>query len=426
MTVVIADDLTGGNGTGVMTAKNGLRACTIFPGSSDLPDLSNYSCVILPTGSRGLAPAEAALLVQQAAQRTRHLPVTLYAKRIDSTLRGNIGAEVDSLLDWLGDDCPAFIVPAFPQAGRIMAGGFLLLNGVPLHRTSVAQDPKRPVTTSRIEELLVEQSKRKTASIYLDKMAAGKEALLAHIQALYDDGARLIVFDAAEQEDVALICDAVLQWPGRFISVDPGPFTATLTQRMASSVQTQKRVLFAIGSVNAMAAAQVKHMEACGSADIAYINTTELLEGGDRCAIEIERVAGAIKASQAAVCGVVSSGIVPENRVPFEAYTLRRGKTAEELSDEINSAFAQVVASVLAQGAFDSIFTSGGDITEAVCRSLGAGGLALQREVLPLTAYARLVGGLYDGLSIITKGGMVGGAETLMDCIAYLQNGVSV
>jgi len=40
--------------------------------------------------------------------------------------------------------------------------------------------------------------------------------------------------------------------------------------------------------------------------------------------------------------------------------------------------------------------------------------------VLPLAAYGELCGGEFDGLKVITKGGMAGDKYALKDCIAYL------
>lgn len=62
----------------------------------------------------------------------------------------------------------------------------------------------------------------------------------------------------------------------------------------------------------------------------------------------------------------------------------------------------------------------GGDTAVALCRSLGAAGEYPLEEVIPLAVYGKLVGGGRDGLPIITKGGMIGGEDTLIRCRDYL------
>ena len=46
----------------------------------------------------------------------------LFGKRIDSTFRGNIGAEIEALLEVLGEEATAVVVPSFPDSGRSDSG----------------------------------------------------------------------------------------------------------------------------------------------------------------------------------------------------------------------------------------------------------------------------------------------------------------
>ena len=61
------------------------------------------------------------------------------------TLRGNLGSETDAMLDCLGSDFIAVSAPCFPSSGRTLVGGYLLVDGLPLHKTNIAIDPKTPV-----------------------------------------------------------------------------------------------------------------------------------------------------------------------------------------------------------------------------------------------------------------------------------------
>ena len=61
-------------------------------------------------------------------------------------LRGNVGPGIDAMLDGLAavenSDRLAVVVPAYPQAGRVAVGGYLLMNGILLQRSDVACDPR--------------------------------------------------------------------------------------------------------------------------------------------------------------------------------------------------------------------------------------------------------------------------------------------
>ena len=69
----------------------------------------------------------------------------IYTKRIDSILIGNIGSEIDAILD-KDKESIAVVVAFYPDSGRISRGVFLLVDSVPVQNTLVAKDPKYPVT----------------------------------------------------------------------------------------------------------------------------------------------------------------------------------------------------------------------------------------------------------------------------------------
>ena len=176
--VVIADDLTGGNATGVLLKKMNYQVYTVMNTESmDLQALEDCDCVIYPTDSHGVAPEVAYERVYNICSLLKDDAVKVYSNRIDSTLRGNLGSETDAMLDCLGEDYIAIVAPCFPASGRIVVGGYMLVNGLPLHKTDIAIDPKTPVKVSEPAVLFQEQSKYKTASILMKDLMHGKHYL---------------------------------------------------------------------------------------------------------------------------------------------------------------------------------------------------------------------------------------------------------
>jgi len=47
-------------------------------------------------------------------------------------------------------------------------------------------------------------------------------------------------------------------------------------------------------------------------------------------------------------------------------------------------------------------------------------GIEVQEEVLPLAVYGKILGGDYDGLPIVTKGGLIGDSDAITNCINHL------
>ena len=64
-------------------------------------------------------------------------------------------SEVRPMRCWtaLGEDYIAIVAPCFPASGRIICGGYMLVDGLPLHKTNIAVDPKTPVKISEVGEL---------------------------------------------------------------------------------------------------------------------------------------------------------------------------------------------------------------------------------------------------------------------------------
>ena len=94
----------------------------------------------------------------------------------DSTLRGNLGAEIDAVFDVFDFDL-AVVAPAFPLYGRTTTGGKHFLNDEPIHQTEFATDPQYPVLENDLVRLLSQQSKHKVDLAPLDTLRAGAAAV---------------------------------------------------------------------------------------------------------------------------------------------------------------------------------------------------------------------------------------------------------
>lgn len=425
--VVIADDLTGANATGVLLKKMNYEAYTVMNTERiELSTLTDCDCVLYPTDSRGIEPKMAYNRVYNVCSLLKGDGVKVYSKRIDSTLRGNLGSETDAMLDCLGDDYIAVAAPCFPSSGRIVAGGYMLVGGLPLHKTDIAIDPKTPVKISEVAVLFDEQSRYKVSSIQLKDLMHGKHYLAELMNQCVLSGSRIIVLDCITQEDLDLIADAVITSGLKVVAVDPGVFTATLARKLITPSQKKEKskILAVVGSVNPNTTAQMKELWLSQRTYNVFVNTRELLESKGRREAEISRVAEEIlnECGRNAVCTVTGDGIYPENRIDFKPYMERYHCSMDEVTGMINGAFAEITYRIFkAEPTFRGLYTSGGDVTVAVCERFDTAGLSLKDEVLPLAAYGQFLKGEFEGVHIITKGGSQGGRDAINQCITYLK-----
>ena len=424
--LVIADDLTGGNATGVLLAKTGYKSHSVlsYEHSRDNPEFTECDCLIITTDSRGLTQKEAYSRVKHAARVFSGEDVKLYSKRIDSTLRGNMGTETDAMLDSLGDEYIAVCAPCFPSSGRTLVGGYLLVNGLPLHKTNIAIDPKTPVKVSGIAEIFQSQTKYKVASLYLDDLMNGKHALAEKLNALANQGNRIIIIDCVTSEDLNLIADAVITSKQKIIAVDPGVFTATLARKIITPRNKAERlkILAVVGSVNPNTRDQMEKLW-LAQRPIAnvFVDTKKLLESEDAREQEIARVSTEALnlAGTNTLLTITGDGIYPEKRIDFKQYPAH----IEILTGRINDSLAEIALRILrAEPSFRGLYASGGDVTQAVCAKVCASGLDLRDEVLPLAAYGLFSGGEFDGLHVVTKGGSQGNSDAINLCVNYLKS----
>jgi len=384
-----------------------------------------YDVIAYPTDSRGIEPEMAYNRVYNSLKFLKNENIKLYAKRIDSTFRGNIGAEIDAMLDMLGPGYITILVPSFPSAGRICCGGYLMVNGKLLQASDAAKDPKKPVNTSKVKELLQVQTKRKVGLIKIDIVAKGAEAVADNIKAEVGNGCEIIIIDSITDEDIDTVAQGAINSKVAFISSDPGPFTAAVLQKIAVPAMEpmDNKILLSVGSITNTTRMQMDYLNETKKAYIAYLDVNKLLEGKSSYENEIQKIYKQINDNIENVkyIAIMLSSINPDRRVDFASAALKMNCDPEEISIYVNNAIAEITIKLLENHpSIKGVYSSGGDITVAICKMLNASGLNLISEVVPLAAYGKIVGGKIPGLNIVTKGGMVGDQTTAAFCADYL------
>ena len=107
--LILADDLTGANDSGVHFLSLSDHVLVVTN-----PEISNHieiaETTIVNTDSRLIPSSEAYAVIRKVIQKFSPYKPTVIYKKIDSTFRGNIGSEIDALLD-----CLPYSVCVLPQ-----------------------------------------------------------------------------------------------------------------------------------------------------------------------------------------------------------------------------------------------------------------------------------------------------------------------
>src|ERR687890_858338 len=252
---VIADDLTGAADTGVQFVHAGYRTAVFFRATHKLAD--DLDAVVFYTDSRAMPAGFAAKRVLEAARAAREARIVY--KKLDSTLRGNVAAELASALGGARRD-RVVVAPAFPAAGRTTVGGIQRVHGMPVDETEMANDPNTPVSEAHVPSLL--------ADAFSPVGALGVEDLADHerVRRTLDDY-ECIVADVERDADLEALVRAVpdpagVLWAGSaglalaLGSVYPGPCVGDASVQRAPV----RPVLVVVGSLSGVAREQVRRL----------------------------------------------------------------------------------------------------------------------------------------------------------------------
>jgi len=421
--IVIADDLTGSNATCSLFKKIGLRAASILKLQGDINydvDVISYS-----TASRGLDKEEAYKKVSEAIKILKNKDVLVYNKRIDSTLRGNIGTEINAMLDNLEDDRIAVVIPSYPDSGRIVVNKTMLVNGVLLENSDAGKDPKTPIKTSCVESLIQKGIKYSSTYFTLSDIEQPIEEIVKKIQEAIKKS-RVLIFDAVNNEDIIKISKAIIHSDINIITVDPGPFTLYYSKELQKKNHLEKKILMVIGSVTATTKKQIEYILQEEDIFLVKMKVEDFFEK-ETCLKEIERVITYIKKGIASydLFLVTTSPIGDEKKADLQKLAENLNTTVEEISKIIANTLTETVVKILKETEkFEGVYSSGGDITIALLEKLKAIGVEIREEVIPLAAYGRLIGGDFPNLKLVSKGGMVGDEKTIKLCLHKIKNDI--
>jgi uncharacterized protein YgbK (DUF1537 family) len=407
---IIADDLTGAADSGVQLARSGYRTVVVFRGAS-IPSGDDLDAVAVDTDSRSLPAGFAAKRVVETGHAVREARIVY--KKIDSTLRGSIGAELAAALAATRRR-KALIAPAFPGTGRETKGGKQLVHGEPVHETELSKDPVTPILESHIPSL-VAHAFGNVVALSVTEVRNGervREAL---------EGDNCVVADAESDGDLEALVGAVpdpssILWVGSaglaraLGEVYPGAHNGLPT----GSLVPASAVLAVVGSVNEVAREQLLRLSQEPGLAAVYLDTAALF-----CRSSYEDTVG--EAAEA-VRNALSSGrgVALSSAAGEEVDSALRGASVSrrEVSERVSDALAEIVAGLSGKDLFDALILTGGDTAVRVASVLGATGILLEGEVEAGVPVGTLVGP--HPYRVVTKAGGFGGPDTLHDAFRAL------
>lgn len=412
---MIADDFTGACDVAVQFKKQGLETVVL----TDIEFLGSFKgvfdVVVVDTETRNLTSEDAYRKVRRAVRLLRQNNVKLVYKKIDSTLRGNIGAEINAVIDEL--DVKAIIVaPAFPDQKRTVINGHLLVNGEPLEKTEYAYDPLSPVSGSRVSMLIEKQAKKKVGEILLSQIRKDVDLIVKKIRSQIEAGKEVIVADAEIQSDLERIAEASLALNVLLCG------SAGLASALSSRLAVQSRVLVVSGSVNKVTLNQIEM--AVKKLDVKLIEpvlsgilqdkeridevSDDLVDEAEKALAEGKDVIIRLAGSRSLISEIQGAG-------------KRLGMNKLQVADLLLSILSRATRKILGGHCFKGLILIGGDTSIRIMDALGAKAIRSEGEFLPGIPSGRIIGGICDGMQVVTKAGGFGDRYTLVKIIRSLK-----
>lgn len=425
---MIADDLTGANDSGVQLVKKGLRSSVIF----DLDPLAaeqNYlDAIVIDTDSRAVSKIEAYEAVSKASFFLKENGFTHIYKKIDSTLRGNLGAEVEAVTTVFDPEF-CIIAPAFPRIGRTTKNGVHYLNGIPLSETEISKDPKCPVKESSLCRLLESQSNQKVGLVRTENLGSDIEPWRAELSNWQQKGVKWLVFDAESDEHLERIASCISSITENVVWVGSAGLAEYLPEKLGiinsdavkPVVRENEHILVVSGSLSSVTREQISRLLEMDGMIAAEVDPLTVFEEKDQWESSkqsyVKKIVAAYQEGYNVVLFVDSS---LENRTNTAAAGKRLGLSPSEISNRISQGLGEIASEFLKNHSFVSgLVLTGGDTAKDVCRQIGAIGLELLKEVEPGIPLGKLAG--EHELFAITKAGAFGKEQSLVNAVLELR-----
>jgi uncharacterized protein YgbK (DUF1537 family) len=210
----IADDFTGATDLANMLVREGMRTVQTIGVPDSAPQ--EVDAIVVALKSRTVPAAEAVAASLAALHWLQQQGCCQfffkYCSTFDSTPQGNIGPVADALLQALGSDF-TIACPVFPETGRTLYRGHLFIQDQLLSESGMQNHPLTPMTDPNLVRVLQQQTPSKVGLIGYPVVSQGADKILAEIDALRQQGVRMAIVDALENQDLYAIGAACTDLP---------------------------------------------------------------------------------------------------------------------------------------------------------------------------------------------------------------------
>ncbi|KPK83540.1 MAG: hypothetical protein AMS27_12530 [Bacteroides sp. SM23_62_1] len=416
--LIIADDLTGSVDAGVHFAEKGINTTVIPDFSSeagkDRLDKS-LQVMVINTESRHIPAHEAAKRVSSAVRKGLSAGMNIIYKKTDSTLRGNIGAELEALSSTAGVKKLAFI-PAYPLLKRYTREGLQYVANKLLHHTHFANDPLEPIKTSYIPDLLQEQTS--------SRLLVVSKPYDRYTGFSGNEDKEILIFDCTTDKDLYRIGDFLKRNNLFNVIAGSAGIARVIADQLSSPASKPEKINFSgpililNGSLNPVSLNQVAYLAKDTSLKSILLDP-EIFNDREKgvCEEICQEVINTAESGRDILIGSASS----REGLYHYLNKIYGDQISGEVFSKAASFLGRLLACVLKEAHFGALIIIGGDTLMAMVRQMHINAISPLKEVLPGVALSKILISNRP-LLLVTRPGGYGKQDNLKKIITYLNS----
>lgn len=425
MIYVLADDLTGATDTGVKFSKQGYHTSVSIVSLLKKERIKDFSSdvYVIDTETREVDMELSRERIRQVITDINPQEEDIVYKKIDSTLRGNIGAEIDELMELLGKDI-CLLAPSFPSNNRITVGGHQFVHGEPLGTTEYYYGDLDPGEASYVSSIIKQQTDLAIGRLDLKEVMKGQQFIRERIHALYREGKKIILADAINDINLQDILLSSVGFEGSILYSGsaglahhiPKIYQQRKVQQHLSTKAEGNRVLIVAGSRRRITTNQIDYLQRKMNihtidipvADLFTQRKERLQEYYLRAREEMNEV------------DVIIRPHPWFNREEWIKQLLWEKKMERrDLEIAIHQFLGDLTGKLIASTSLRNLILTGGDIALGVCSASRISTLKILDELLPGIPLSS-ASSFGQELNIVTKAGGFGESDTLFKLVMAL------
>lgn len=394
--LIIADDFTGANDTGVQLTKRSIPTKVKF--SDSLED--RLESLVIDTETRNLSGEESKKKLIKILSPINLDSYDYIIKKVDSTLRGNIVEELQIIDNLYNPDIIIFD-NALPSLNRVIKNGILYVNGVRGVNTDFSKDPIKPLKEDNILRILDRAFPNENKKLFsLEDLRQNNFEI--------ENDCRLYACDSINDQDMQVLVykflkrvnDKKILWIG----------SSGIMEAILNEIYPVNPSLGLVGSVSQVTREQIEYA-AKNNVDVIDVPISQVYKN-ENYREYVDLAIQSIRNRKDTI--IASSASCDIHELDHTRQSLvNEGLSINEINSVVQSVLGGICRKVIEKQPVNGLFITGGDTAKGFFDGIRANSVSIKEEIAVGVPLMQVNGGIFDSLNIVTKAGAFGYSDLI-------------